>query len=281
MGTTFEVIVPSGHRAADRAVRAVRTRVEREELRCSRFRPDSELTHVNRAAGRPTSVSSPFAALVTLALEAADRTRGRFDPTVHDALVAAGYDRDFDELLAGARGALRPPVPCGRWAEAEVDGRTLTLPAGVHLDLGGIAKGWTADRATEDALRVGVPWIAVNAGGDLRVAGDAPTLSVAVEDPEVPGGELLRLRIREGGLATSSVAKRTWAPGRHHVIDPRTGLPADTELLQATVWAATAVEAEVAATDALLRGPTAVEVPSVLVDRHGGVHVSCAVEEAA
>jgi thiamine biosynthesis lipoprotein len=227
-------------------------------------------------------VSAPFAELLALALDAAVRTDGRFDPTVHDALVAAGYDRDFDELLAGARAALHPATPCGRWAEVEVDGRTLTLPAGVHLDLGGIAKGWTADRATEDAVATGLPWAAVNAGGDLRLAGEAPPLDIAIEDPEDPESELLRLRLSSGGIATSSVAKRTWAPGRHHIIDPATGLPAETELLQVTVWAETATEAEVRATDALLRGRKAAqELAAVMVTRGGDVVVSMSLEEAA
>jgi thiamine biosynthesis lipoprotein len=282
MGTAVTVLGPSGHPAFDRAIRRIAARFAREERRFSRFRADSELSRVNARAGASTSVSAPFAALVRNALEAAAATHGRFDPTVHDALVVAGYDRDFDELLAGARGALHPATPCGRWAEAEVDDRTLTLPAGIHLDLGGIAKGWTADRATTDALDEGLPWIVVNAGGDLRIAGVAPPLEVAVEDPEDPEAELLRLTISGGALATSSIAKRAWAPGRHHVIDPGTGRPADTEILQATVWAEDATSAEVGATDALLRGRAASAVyPSVLVARGGDVVVSMPLEVAA
>lgn len=282
MGTTVTLLGPAGDAAFPRALDAVSRRFIDEERRFSRFRGDSELSRVNAASGRPRTVSAPFAELVSLALDAAARTAGRFDPTVHDALVAAGYDRDFDEVLAGARGALHPAAPCGRWAEVEVDGRTLTLPAGVHLDLGGIAKGWTADRAAEDALAAGLPWATVNAGGDLRLAGDAPPLPVAIEDPEDPDVELLRIRVPSGGLATSSVMKRSWAPGRHHVIDPSSGRPAETELLQITVWSETAVEAEVRATDGLLLGRRAVErSPAVCVTREGDVLVSLAFEEAA
>jgi thiamine biosynthesis lipoprotein len=163
-----------------------------------------------------------------------------------------------------------------------VDDRTLTLPAGIHLDLGGIAKGWTADRAAEDALAVGLPWVVVNAGGDLRIAGAAPSLEIGVEDPEDPRQELLRVRLSSGGVATSSIAKRSWAPGVHHVIEPSTGKPADTELLQATVWAEDATRAEIRATDALLLGPSsAVRYPAVLVAREGDVLVSMPTEEAA
>jgi len=282
MGTSVALLGPAGHPAFETAARAVARRFSVEEQRFSRFRADSELSRVNAGAGDTFTVSAPFAGLVALALDAAARTQGRFDPTVHDALVAAGYDRAFDELLAGARAALHPATPCGRWAEVEVDDRTLTLPAGVHLDLGGIAKGWTADRATEDALASGLPWAAVNAGGDLRLAGEAPPLPVAIEDPERPDRELLRLRMPGGGIATSSVAKRAWAPGRHHIIDPATGVPAETELLQVTVWADTATDAEILATDVLLRGRSAArDVPAVLVTRDGDVLVSMTVEEAA
>jgi thiamine biosynthesis lipoprotein len=281
MGTTVTMLGPADDPAFEDAARQVQDRFTAEEQRFSRFRADSELSRVNARAGTPTRVSAPFAALTRLALNGAAATGGRFDPTVHDALVAAGYDRDFDELIAGARGALHAATPCGRWAEAEVDDRTLTLPAGIHLDLGGIAKGWTADRAAEDAIAAGLPWVVVNAGGDLRIAGAAPSLEVGVEDPEAPRQEMLRLRLGSGGVATSSIAKRTWAPGVHHVIDPSTGRPAETELLQATVWAEDATHAEIYATDALLLGVSAADrYPAVLVAHDGDVLSSMPTEEA-
>jgi thiamine biosynthesis lipoprotein len=282
MGTAVTVLGPVGDPAFALAARRVARRFLDEERRFSRFRGDSELSRVNARAGAPTPISGAFAAVVRRALEAAAATHGRFDPTVHDALVAAGYDRDFDDLLAGARAALHPAVPCGRWAEAEVDDRTLTLPAGIHLDLGGIAKGWTADRAAEDALAAGLPWVVVNAGGDLRIAGAAPILEISVEDPADPDLEIGRLRLSGGGLATSSVAKRSWAPGIHHVIDPSTGRPADTTIMQATVWAQDATTAEVLATDALLLGADAARrYPAVFVRRTGDVVISMRAEEAA
>jgi thiamine biosynthesis lipoprotein len=281
MGTEVAVLGPVGPHFSS-ATAAVRRRFATEERRFSRFRMDSELSRVNQASGTLVRVSGGFAEVTRLALVAARRTGGLFDPTVHDALVAAGYDRDFDEVLAGARGALHAAVPCGRWREVRLDGDALHLPPEVHLDFGGIAKGWTSDRAAEDALATGLPWVLVNAGGDLRLEGDAPAIDVSVEDPEARGTELLRLKLTGGALATSSVAKRSWAPGKHHVIDPRTGKPAGTDLLQATVWAPTCARAEVLATQALLLGRTsAPPCPAIIVSRDGEVAVSMPFLEAA
>jgi thiamine biosynthesis lipoprotein len=148
----------------------------------------------------------------------------------------------------------------------------------VHLDLGAIAKGWTVDVAVDEALRH-VPWIVVNAGGDLRVGGDAPSIDVGIEDPERPDAELLRTTLTSGAIATSSVVKRSWGTDAHHVIDPATGRPAVTDVLQATVWAPTCADAEVAATDALLSGRDAARrYPAVLVMRSADVVVSMPIE---
>jgi FAD:protein FMN transferase len=260
--------------AFERAARSVELVFAVEERRFSRFRADSELAGVNARAGRRTRVSPPFAEVLRLALTAARTTGGRFDPTVLPALRALGYDRDFDEVLAGARAALSPVEPCGRWDLIELDATSVWFPAGVEIDLGGIAKGWTADRAAERAVAEGLPWAIVNAGGDLRLAGDPPPdgVEIAVEDPEWFDGELARVRLDHGALATSSITRRAWGPGLHHVIDPRTGAPARREVLQATVWAPTCAEAEVLATGALLEGPPALErVPAMLVLGDGTV----------
>lgn len=185
MGTDVSLVAPQMSNdttffAASMTVEAV---FAREEQRFSRFRAESELFHVNDSAGRWTQVSSGSKELLEMALASAERTDGLFDPTVLDAMIAGGYDRDLDEVLAGARGALRPPRPCGRWREIETRPGAILLPEGVGLDLGGIAKGWTADLAAEAAVREGLPWSLVSAGGDLRIAGDAPLIDVAIEDP--------------------------------------------------------------------------------------------------
>jgi thiamine biosynthesis lipoprotein len=275
MGTTVRLIAPDGP-AFTTAARAVEATFARLNERFTRFTRDSELSRVNDRAGMWTEVTEEFRAMTVLALDGAARTDGLFDPTVLPALLAAGYDRDFDELIAGARLALHPPVPCGRWPELTVRGNRVLLPSGVALDFGGIAKGRAADLAAEKAASV-LPWALVDAGGDLRVAGaDVPSegLEIAVEDPHDATPELLRLRVTGGALATSSVTARAWGDGMHHLIDPRTGLPARTGIVQATVWAPTCAEAEVGAKWALLAGDETPEgLPAILVRDDLGVTI--------
>lgn len=243
-----------------------------DELRFSRFRADSELTRINASAGTATRVSPEMASLLRFALDAAARSEGLFDPTILGALVAAGYDRDFDELIAGARAALRPVVPCGRWTEIELDGDRVLLPEGVGIDLGGVAKGWAVDRAAQAAVDAGLAWALVVAGGDLRIAGDAPALAVDIEDPESAGDACLHLSLDGGALASSSVTRRRWGPDSHHLIDPRTALPADGGILQASAWAETCAEAEIRSKILLLEGRAALErFPAVLVTAEGPV----------
>lgn len=267
MGTDVTLIGPAGSPGFPASAATVRSVFGHEEGRFSRFTPDSELSAVNAAAGAWTEVSVEFASVVGLSLAAWRETGGRFDPTVLDAVIAAGYDRDFDEILAGARGALRPPRPCGRAGEVELAGRRLRLPKGVGLDLGGVAKGWTVDVGAEAAVACGLRWAVVNAGGDLRIAGTTPRegIDVAVDDPETAEADAGRIVLDEGALATSSVTRRAWGNGLHHLIDPATARPAAGPVLQATVWAPTCAEAEVRAKEALLEGEAFLERGAALL----------------
>jgi thiamine biosynthesis lipoprotein len=272
MGTIVTLIAArkTGERTFRRAAATVEHVFRREDLRFSRFRPDSELSRVNAAAGRWVEVSRPFAVLTERSLRAATETDGLFDPTVLPALAAAGYDRDWadveargaevDEELAAIRRdfaalMVTHSTACGAWRDIELDGVNLRIPEGSALDFGGIAKGWTVDRAV--AKLPNLRWAIVNAGGDLRMVGTPPRagLSVGIEDPTDASVEALRLGLSAGALATTSVTVRAWGPGQHHVIDPRTSLPATTDVVQATVWAETCADAEVWSKAALLRGP--------------------------
>jgi thiamine biosynthesis lipoprotein len=233
MGTDVELLGDGGYDAADAEFR-------RLEVMMTRFRDDSELSRLNRHG---TLAASPdLVRVVELALDARARTDGRFDPTVHDAVVAAGYDRTFAELTDGVLG---DPVRGG--GDVRIVGSRIELGAAVRLDLGGIAKGYAAERAAE-ILGVHGPCL-VNAGGDIAVRGGA--WPVGVED--------FTLELTHGGLATSGRDRRRWRRGgreQHHLIDPRTGAPAETPLLRVTVVAADAVEAEVQAKNVFLGGPT-------------------------
>lgn len=247
----------AGARAAfERAEAAVH---EAEQV-LSRFLPTSELSQLNAAAGRPVGVSPLLWDTLTAGLAAARRTGGLFDPTILPALNAAGYDRPFAEIET--RGAvayrleLRPPD----WGSVHMDRvrQTVLLPAGVAIDLGGIAKGWLADRVADDLAAIG-PCL-VDIGGDIAVRGTPagqPGWAVGVADPRYPERDLVVLALRDCGIATSGRDYRVWtADGedRHHIIDPRTGRPAVTDVLSSTVVAGNALDAEVAAKVTLIRG---------------------------
>jgi thiamine biosynthesis lipoprotein len=229
-------------------------------------------------------MSDPFAGLLRFALEGARRSHGLFDPTVLEAVVAAGYDRDFAEVLARApTGLPTSPAPRPDWRLVQIRGREVRLPEGMGLDFGGVAKGWAADRAALAAKRL-LPWALVNAGGDLRIVGPPPqgSLDIGIEDPLDHDAEASRIRLEAGAVATSSVTARVWGPGLHQLIDPRTCRPAATEILQATVWAETCAEAEIRSKWALLAGPPALDrFPGVLVLTGDRILTNLVVEEAA
>jgi thiamine biosynthesis lipoprotein len=257
------VIGPSEIDAASTALAEVEARFHNTEAALSRFRPDSELSRLNRAAGAgaPVPVSPLLFAVLSAALDAARETDGLFDPTVLSALISAGYDRSF-ELLPSDRAAEaehRKPLRCS-WRDVTLDAdrRTVVLAPGVGIDLGGIAKGWTVDRAA-DLLR---PFwsFAVDAGGDLVAGGrqaDGSPWTIGVQDPYQPERDLLELRLNGRGVATSSSRRRRWQVGgaeRHHLIDPRTGESAETNVAAASVLAPSVMRAEVLAKVALLLG---------------------------
>jgi FAD:protein FMN transferase len=258
MGTQAHLLVVGGPSGL---AEAGQRRVMDLHRRWSRFDQASEVSRLNAAQGTPQRVSAETRALVACAALGWQRTGGRFDPTVHDAVVAAGYDRDFALMERLGPGAAEPTGSPPGCAGITVDDRagTVHLPAGVRFDPGGIGKGLAADVTVGELLALGAEGVCVNLGGDLRVAGAGPDgegWRVDVPDPRsgLPWGQL---RLLEGAVATSSTC-RSWTRGGetlHHLIDPRTGTPAETGVRGATVVAATAWEAEVAAKAAVLAGP--------------------------
>jgi thiamine biosynthesis lipoprotein len=263
MGTEVELFLAAAPgAAADRALESAEREFERVEALLSRFRDDSELSELNRV-GR-IEAGDDLLAVVELALDARERTGGRFDPTVHDALVAAGYDRTFEEVAADG-GATAVAARCG--GRVRVTGRTIELEPGTRLDLGGIGKGYTVDRAAAILSAAG-PAL-VDAGGDIAARGRPDALGWRV------GVEHLTLALEDLAVATSGRDRRRWVRDgeeRHHLIDPATGRPAQTDLLRVSVVAETAVEAEVLAKSLFLAGEQAAlaeDVPGVLVAADG------------
>jgi thiamine biosynthesis lipoprotein len=262
-----------------------RDRVEELERRWSRFRPDSEISRLNALAGSPMAVSPETLGLVGRALEGARVTGGRYDPTVLGDVLRAGYDRSFEELGDGLGTGGGSPLGRG-WARVTVDpGRSsVTLPAGVGLDPGGIGKGYAADLVVEELRAAGAAGVLVNLGGDLRADGPAPgggSWVVAIEHP-LRVGPAATVALDRGAVATSSRVWRAWGPAggrRHHLIDPATGSPADTGLAAVTVLAARGWQAEVLAKAAFLGGLdrgrallTVAGADGLLVDDRGGRH---------
>ena len=225
--------------ASDDELISVRRLFDEWERVFSRFRPESELNRVNRDASRVVVLSRLFAHAVGAGLRAAAATGGLVDPTLGAAVEAAGYDRDFallddDERPLG-------PASRGRWGSLRLSGRLLSRPPGTVLDLNGVVKSLAVDSALELISGEGL----VAAGGDVAVRGGAVV--------GLPGEGTLRLLA--GGIATSGTTKRRWHRGgsfQHHLIDPRTGRPAESRWDEVTVAAGSCFGADIAAKAALL-----------------------------
>lgn len=291
----------------DVASRDLRDLMGRVDRAASRFRSDSELSMVNRNAGKLVPVSPLLARLVDIALVAAEQTGGATDPTVGGAVIAAGYDTDIATVRRRrlhktphetphemphrtpppARAddpTAREPVLVRRTPGWRAVRRTqrfglIGVPAGLSLDLGATAKAWTADRAaTAIAGRYGCA-VLVEIGGDLRAAGrpDRPWL---IEVAERAGDPAVLVSLRHGGLTTSTRSVRHWptpSGEAHHIIDPRTGLPSNGPWRTASVWAPSAVRANTFSTAVVATGEAAeprlrvAGHPARLVGTDGGV----------
>jgi thiamine biosynthesis lipoprotein ApbE len=271
------------------------------DLACSRFRSDSELVAVAKAArdasGEVTvSVSPLLAEAVAVAIRAAQLTDGDVDPTVGGLLSALGYDRDFADLKDEAGTVTAITIPGWREVRVDVDRRLLTVPAGAQLDLGATVKAWAADRAAARIAQQLGCGVLVSLGGDTAVAGDPPAggWRIRVQDsttlPDTePDGTTQVVSITDGGLATSSTVARRWRRGGdvlHHILDPRTCRPAKPVWRTVSVAAATCADANTAATAAIIRGRqalgwlTTLRLPARLVEHDGTVHILNAWPEA-
>jgi thiamine biosynthesis lipoprotein len=283
MGTENTVVVDDAH-ALPEAMAIAESEIGEIDRVCSRFREDSELSRLNERGGTGDIELSPLLEeAIVAALWTAEMTGGLVDPTVGRCVEELGYTMTFRDLPPdGPPVKLRVHKVVGWRALAyDPEAHTLRVPAGVAVDLGSSGKAWAADRvAGAIATALGKP-VMVECGGDIAVEGVAPQggwpIRVTADHHDQRWQDVM---VFDGGLATSGTTARRWRRGGvelHHIIDPATGLPADTPWSMVTVAAASCVEANAAATAALImgdRGPAWLDhlkLPARLVNIAGDV----------
>ena len=285
LGTTAVVSVTDAG-WLDSAERILRYELAAIDRACSRFRADSELIALNARTGVPVRIGELLYEAIRVAIRGAAMTGGLVSPTVGRALRLSGYDRSFEliEPSAELARAVLSPVPSWRRIVLDAPGQTVQLPPGCELDLGATAKALAADRAAAAIARATGAGVLVSLGGDIAVAGDAPGEGWPIlladrhdQDLDGPGPTVA---VASGGLATSSVTVRRWRSGdgqAHHILDPRSGRPADAPWRTVSVAAASCVDANIASTAAVVLGERAAHwlserrLPARLVGRDGDV----------
>ncbi len=254
MGTTAHVIVEGGGKGL---IEMARTRVADLEERWSRFRPDSEISRLNRDGW--ARISPETVGLISRAIAGWERTGGRFDPTVHRSMVDLGYDRDFSAIAANTASDHTTTAAPG-CVGIQVTGGLARLPNGVGFDPGGIGKGYAADLVAEELVAAGASAVLVNLGGDLRAAGCPAAGGWGIRVAEAAAEVDVTLTIAAGAVATSTPLRRRWSSGgvaRHHLIDPGTGRPTPaTAPVLVSVVAGEGWWAEVCTKAAMLTPPT-------------------------
>jgi thiamine biosynthesis lipoprotein ApbE len=276
---------PETLEAATASVQAV---VDAIDQACSRFRDDSELSRLGAGDGPREGIVSPLLAqALATALRAAELTDGAVDPTVGAAVRNAGYSVDFSAVPADGDALTLAVFPVPGWRRIRLfpATRRVEIDAGVEVDLGATAKALASDLASAAALvAMHGGGVLVSLGGDVSVAGEPPEEGWHIQIAEnsraeiTPDGETIA--IRAGGVATSSTTVRRWRRGGmelHHIIDPATGLPAAGPWRTVSVVAGSCVDANIAATAAIVRGAAAASwldnagLPARLVDRNGAI----------
>jgi len=288
LGSSVRVIVtrPQSLAAAKAAVDDVLRGIDAS---ASRFREDSELSRLNAAPDKVIRVSPLLAQAIAEALRGAMLTDGAVDPTVGHAIRLAGYDADFESVAPLGEGLhlVARRVPGWQAVQFSAATRTVLLPRGVELDLGATAKALASDLAAAAAFAAMSKHggVLVSLGGDIALAGEPPPRGWSIqasEDAATPiSDDDEAVSISSGGMATSGTTVRRWMRGQtilHHIIDPATGLPANSVWRTATVVAGSCVDANIASTAAIVlseRAPAWLEerqLAARLIDRDGGIH---------
>jgi thiamine biosynthesis lipoprotein len=262
MGCEMLAVVDSEHEPPE--LKQVPVWFEEWEQVLSRFRIDSELALLNMTHEQPVQVSDTLWKVFQTAYKAEQMTNGLVTPTLLDAIMEAGYDRPFDVLPYQTMFKPDPVIKIAQPLKAitvNESARTITLPLGMGLDFGGVAKGWAAHQAMKRLQPEGPTLI--DSAGDITVSGplaDGNPWMIGVADPFRPDEEIDVLHINGNGVATSGKDRRRWSRNgmlQHHLIDPITGRPAETDLLTVTVIAPDVMRAEAAAKAAFILGSRA------------------------
>lgn len=262
MGSNFDLwIAVDSEQVASKALVAAKRFIDEAEQVMSRFREDSDLSELNGNSGKRKQVLPLLFEVIGVALDAAALSFGIYDPTVLPSLMAAGYDRNFDEIESDAlQNDVTGPPADSSWSDITLDPSdcSVTSPSGVLIDLGGIGKAWTAHRAADLLSQTG-PCI-VSAGGDIAVRGQpypGEGWLVGIKDPLHAGRQITTLELTTCGVATSGTDHRRWTRNGiagHHLIDPRTGQSAETDLMSVTAIAFDVLAAERLALSAMILG---------------------------
>ena len=260
---TLIFMAAEGDDQAISGLQAARAFIEVSESRFSRFLPTSELSELNRSVGKWHKVSEDLMELLTLSLKYFDETGGLFNPSILPDLKRAGYDKSMEKIRAEGADPVFGKYHSTSLALTDIDfdqtAIRVRLPSSMEIDLGGIAKGWIVEKAS-NLLRTYASACAVSAGGDINLVGIPSSGSrweVELEDPRNPDRSAALLYVGQCAVVTSSITKRTWIQNgqvRHHLIDPRTGEPAKTDWLSVTVITPKITEAEAYAKALLIGG---------------------------
>ncbi|MGD8191438.1 FAD:protein FMN transferase [Brevibacillus ginsengisoli] len=274
MNTTIETILES---TSDEKSTHLNNMVQKwfrsTESRFSRFQPDSELSLLNSHSGKLVLISDDMAEVLSLAQNFSGETQGIFTPFVYDALVAAGYDRSFEKVKEGSRASSPAPQPRDFSMFLDVGMKAVQLQAGTRIDLGGIVKGWSAERLSKRLVKKqGVKRGLMNAGGDIQVWGgssaDEPW-NIGIANPWDKEKEIALVSLENGAVATSNVIGRSWKreQGRegNHIIDPRTMQSCTSDVAQCSIVGESLTQCEIWAKVACIVG---VEQAISLLTKH-------------
>ncbi len=255
MGCQVNVVLESianGHKI----LQEVPAWIEAIEASLSRFRPQSELSQLNAHVGEWVPVSDVLLANIQAAKHGARLTDGLYNPLILDALLSAGYDRSFEQLQTST--GATDTVPATDWRSIHINTAKSIVHLSAPIDLGGVAKGWAAQHIAQKLSEYGA--CLVDIGGDIAVSGtsdETPAWEITVAEPGIDDKQILTIGLKSGSIVTSGTDYRRWLKNgqpQHHLIDPRTGLPCQTDVVSATVIHSHAPTAEVYAKAIIMLG---------------------------